>query len=280
MSDVPGTPVQTELPVPQPVAAEPAPAVAPVPSVAVEPVAAPTEVPAASEPVAAAETPLEPAQPALKPHTDEPGLLTAEVPEKKPATEAPATEATPTEPPLVEAKPEPLAYEPFTLPDGVEPGEQLSRYTEIVGEHRLPQEAAQQLIDLHIAEVQRLQEQSLAEQHRVFGETRRAWRQQIMADEELGGSGFDTNRAAAQRMLNLFVPENRREAFNEMLVLTGVSDHPEFFRYLVSMARKFDEPVPTPQPRNPPPDIARNPASGRRLNYNHPSSRQMNGSAG
>ena len=265
MSDVPAAttqPVEPAPTAPAPIAIEPA-AVAETPAIATE------TAPAA-----------EPAAEALTPHTAEPGLLAATEPAKPEETKPAEPVAPAAEAPLVEAKSEPLAYEPFTFPDGLEPGERLSQFTEIIGPHQLPQEAAQQLIDLHLGEVQRLQESTLAEQHRVFGETRRAWRQEIMGDEELGGSGFETNRAAAQRMLNMFVPEDRRERFNEMLVLTGVADHPEFFRYLVNMARRFDEPTPTPAPRNPPPDIGRNPAAGRRLNYTHPSSRPLNGSAG
>ena len=218
----------------------------------------------------------EPAAPAAE---LEPGVLTASEGEKKPEV-SPAEGEKPAAEPVVEPQAaEPIKYEAFTFPEGLEPGEKLGEFTELAGAARVPQETAQQLLDMHVAEIQRLHEHVAAEQHRVWNETRRNWRTEIMADEELGGSGFETNRATASRMLDLFVPEDRRTAFNQALIATGMTDHPEFFRFLVNIARKFDEPSPAPLPRNPPPDIGRNPGGGRRIPYTHPTSPRPNGAA-
>ena len=62
------------------------------------------------------------------------------------------------------------------------------------------------------------------------------------------------------------------------LMLTGMTDNPEFFRFLVNVARTFDEASPSPTPHRPPPDIGRNPGGGRRLNYDAPTTRP-NGAA-
>jgi hypothetical protein len=195
--------------------------------------------------------------------------------ETPPAEEKPAAEAV-VEPP---APPEPIQYEAFTFPEGVTPGEDLGKFTELAGAARVPQETAQQFLDMHLAEIQRLREHESAEQHRIWNEMRRDWRTQIKDDPDLGGSGFELNHATASRMLELFVPEDRRAAFNQALITTGMADHPEFFRFLVNIARKFDEPSPAPLPRNPPPDIGRNPSAGRRIPYTHPTSPRPNGAA-
>ncbi len=240
--------------------------------------AAVTEVPGGPLPVEPdGDTASEPVAPAAE---LEPGVLTASEGEKKPEETAPADGEKPADTPVVEPPAaEPIQYEAFTFPDGLQPGEELGRFTELAGAARVPQETAQQLLDMHVAEIQKLREHESAEQHRVWNETRRNWRTEIMADEELGGSGFETNRATAARMLDLFVPEDRRTAFNHALIATGMTDHPEFFRFLVNIARKFDEPSPAPLPRNPPPDIGRNPSSGRRIPYTHPTSPRPNGAA-
>lgn len=226
-------------------------------------------------------------EPAAEPATElEPGVLAANEPEKKPE-ETPETSAEPKPdeksaeevPAEAPAPLEPIKYEAFTLPEGATPTEELTKFQELAGAAQVPQETAQQLLDMHIAEIQRLREHEASEQQRVWSETRRNWRNEIMADEELGGAGFETNRATAGRMLDLFVPENRRAAFNQALIATGMTDHPEFFRFLVNVARKFDEPSPAPIPRNPPPDIGRNPSAGRRLSYDNPRSPRPNGAA-
>lgn len=248
-----------------------------------------TEAPAASptavEPDgdSASETPAEaPAAEGADGAELDPGVLTVTEPEKPAEATPPDSEEKKPEaetPPVEVAAPEPVKYEAFTLPEGLTATEELEKFAELAGGAQVPQETAQQLLDMHVAEIQRLREHESQEQHRVWNETRRNWRNEIMADEELGGAGFETNRATASRMLDLFVPEDRRGAFNQALIATGMTDHPEFFRFLVNVARKFDEPSPAPLPRNPPPDIGRNPSSGRRIPYTHPTSPRPNGAA-
>lgn len=279
----------------EPVAAPPVePVGETVPVAAVEtaaPAAPISETPVAAEP--SVSSPADTAEPSegvsetpeattLTPHTDEPGVLAATVEkpaeiEVNPAEEKPAEVKEPAEEPAPVVEPT-VQYEPFTLPEGLElAGDGMERFTELAVAARLPQETAQQLVDMHVAAMQQSQANELAEQHRVFGELRRQWRTEMMADEEIGGAGFETNKSAAVRMLDHFVPEARRQAFNQAMVTTGIADHPEFMRFLVSVARAFDEPSPSPAPRNPPPDIGRNPGAGRTLNYNHPTSPQLNG---
>ena len=248
------------------------------------PVETPSEAPVTEAP--GGPLPVEPdgdsaSEPATPAAELEPGVLTASEGEKKPEETPPPAEGekSAAEPVVEPPAAEPIKYEAFTFPEGLEPGEKLGEFTELAGAARVPQETAQQLLDMHVAEIQRLREYESAEQHRVWNETRRNWRTEIMADEELGGSGFETNRATASRMLDLFVPEDRRTAFNQALIATGMTDHPEFFRFLVNIARKFDEPSPAPLPRNPPPDAGRNPSSGRRIPYTHPTSPRPNGAA-
>ncbi len=261
----------------------------------VEPGSAP-----AAEPAAAPVTTVEPAV-TFVPHTETPGLLSIDAPPAtEPAVEvpaAPAVEPQPAEPapaevkaegveakpavPAVEVKPaepaaevkpveppapiEPFKYDtPPTLPEGitVDPA-RIAEFDSIVGAHRLPPEARQGLVDFHVEEIRRYHERKLAEQHRLFGETRKAWRDQVASDEELGGSAFQTNRAAAIRVIDNFVPQPRRQAFEAMMRGTGVADHPEFMRFLVNLDKKFGSPpVPTP-PNNPAPDRGGRPG-GRR----------------
>lgn len=235
-------------------------------------------------------------------HTETPTLLTGERPEAPAeATETPAeppaespAEADetkpadePKEPEAAEAKPEgeveteptaepePLAYEPPTLPEGVElDAERMAAFDAAIGKVQVPPETRQQLVDMFLEERQAWEEHARQEQHRLFADTRRQWRDQVLGDEELGGAAHQTAIASCLRMIDQFVPEKDRAAFDQMLNITGAGDHPAMLKLLHSIARKFDAPGTVMQPNNPPPDRGGAGGRGRRMRdmYDHPRS--------
>ena len=265
-SDNPGAaPAAPEVP-----AAPASPATEPAPSGAASPPAETSAAPpAAPEPAIEASAAEPAAEPAAPSHTETPGLLSAEA---KPEGEA-AAQAKPTETPKAPAAqpaeqpvaPEPLKYEaPPTLPEGVSlDAERLGKFDEVIGAARVPAEARQQLVDMFLAERQQWESETLAAQHRAFADVRAEWRKAAMGDAEIGGNGFATNRDAAMRMIELFVPQQHREAFENMLLITGAADHPEMFRFLTNVAKRFDEPAPPPPAQRPPPNIGQRPGGSR-----------------
>lgn len=206
--------------------------------------------PVGQAPTEAAPAPVEaPAEPALKPHTDEPGLLQA-TPEKAPETpetpegEKPAEGAAPA--------PEAPAYE-FAIPENFTvPPERLEELTAVMREANVSPEHAGKLWGMHTAAMEEQARQSLQAQHDAFAEMRRGWRNQVASDPELGGAGFETNKATANRMLQKFVPEQHRAEFDQYLSTTGATDHPALFRFLLNLAKWADEPQGGPPP-NPAP---------------------------
>lgn len=209
-------------------------------------------------------------QPAFTPHTDTPSLLEqAGKPEAKPTEVAPV-EVTPPEQPTA-----PI-YEAFTLPEGVQAApEKLELYTSALGKHGITQEAGQELIALHAAEIQSYAEQTLARQHEAFGEMRAGWRDQVMKDAELGGANHQSAMAAVAEVRDRFIPRSGpvHDAFNDMLTATGVGDHPSFLRFIARIGHALREPAPPPPAMKPPPDVGKRP-NGRALAdiYDHPTS--------
>ena len=204
-------------------------------------------------------------------HTDAPSLLEQAM--QPPEPPKPAEDAKPVEP-------EPIKYEPFKLPEGTVADEPtLEKYTEILGKHRIPQEAAQDLLDLygsHItAAAQGMQVKLQETQHQAFSQMREGWANQIKSDPIMGGSGFETTQAAVARMAQRFVPSEDIPAFNELLRVTGAGDHPAFWRMLNNVAKVFDEPHMAPVPNNPPRDRGNPRGSG--SIYDHPSSPRRGG---
>ena len=230
-----------------------------------EPVAEPIAEPAA-EPVA------EPAEPAAEP--------AAKV--EEPKAEEPAKEAEPAkEPePSVLEKPEPLKYAPFKLVEGFEVDEpKLAEFTAAIGEHRVPQETAQKLIDMHQQAMTDFAAKVFQDQDKTFADTRKQWWEQVRGDAELGGAAIETTKREAARMRDLFVAPQHMAEFNDFLRVTGAGDHPALWRLMKNIAAKFDEPSAAAVPNNPPADRggSANQRGARGVFYDHPSSARAAG---
>ena len=171
----------------------------------------------------------------------------------------------PGEQPAAAAPPEmPAAADyKFTLPENITiPEAQLAPAIEEFRALGIKPDAAQKLIDRYVGEMQGYAAHMASEQQRIFAETRKGWRDEIMADPIIGGNGHQTAMQAVARMRDMFVSETDRSAFNEFLRVTGAGDHPQFIKMLHNAARWFDEPLPPPRVGDPPPNNGKPP--GRR----------------
>ncbi len=172
-------------------------------------------------------------------------------------------------PPIVPEPPAPRTYEPFTLPEGLTLDEpRAAAANEIFAAHNLSQEAAQQLVDVHVAEMQRYDAAAQQAQHDAFTNLRAEWVRQVMADPEIGGAGHHTAMASIAQMRDLFVSSAAQTSerysqemaeFNDFLRTTGAGDHRAFNRMLNNVARRFQEPASPTITFSPPPDIGRRP---------------------
>lgn len=243
--------------------ASPEPTPSPAPAPVAEPQLIEPELPTAAEPdavIAAAHTPgllsVEEPKPAEKP-AEPVAESTAEVVQLRPP-EAPA--------------PEPLSYadHPLQLPEDFAFEEtRLGEYDAILGQHRLPPEARQQLADLYASDAKAVMEQVRRDQYETWTRTREGWREDCAADQQFGGARFETSRAAAIRMIEFAVPESERAEFNLFLAATGAADHPQFFRFLNHLAQRLDAPAQPPSNIRPaPPQTERRPTRLREF-YNH-----------
>jgi hypothetical protein len=252
---------------------------APVEPGAPQPAATPASTPVETTPQSATPAPAT-ETPAFVPHTETPSLLetikapgaTVEAPKTAEPPASASDPAKPDEPAPVETKPaepapavaEPISYPEWKLPDGVQPDrEALSKYTELLGEHRIAPEVGQALLDRHTAAMQQYAEHLSREQHRVFGETRAQWNKEIMADPELGGAGHQTAMGAIARMRDRFISSAKpgteqyrsdESAFNQFLAITGAGDHPQFHKMLHRIAAVLDEPKLPPANAGPVPN--------------------------
>ncbi|WP_143029605.1 hypothetical protein [Bradyrhizobium brasilense] len=197
-----------------------------------------------------------------------------EAKDAKPAAEGdkpaePAKDAAP-------AAPEPIAYE-YTVPETlkIDDATRGELHSALDAFRQDPAKGAQALIDLHNKAVTSFAEQSLANQHKAFNETRSGWARDVLADEEIGGAGHQTAMRAIARMRDLFVPEKERAAFDQFLRVTGAGDHPQFLKLLHQAARYIDEPSMPPAGAKPTANNGKPPGSRRDAIYDHPSSQKQ-----
>lgn len=228
---------------PAPVAAPVAPALVAAPVVAA-PVAAPAveATPPAVEAPAPAPAEAAPAQTsilgdALAPAPVEPALA--------PDATAPIVEGQSAEPAP------PPTYEAFQLPEGaVVIPERLGEFTSLLSsfetntkaDHAAVQAFGQQLVDRHIAEVQR----AVAEVHKAnvnaWDAQKTAWKDQFIQDPELGGNRMQTTVDAAIGFIRTHGGTDAQQAeFQALMNESGLGNHPVMIRLLAKAGAAMSE---------------------------------------
>ena len=128
----------------------------------------------------------------------------------------------------------PEAYEPFTVPDGVElDAEVLGEFTGIAKELNLPQEAAQKVTDLGV----KLAQKWAAESQQATSDMLADWKVQAETDKEFGGDALPANLAVAKKAIDQFgTPELR-----ELLDVHRLGDNPEVIRFMFRVGKAISE---------------------------------------
>lgn len=137
------------------------------------------------------------------------------------ADPAPAPAADPAAPaaPAPAADPQPEKYE-FTAPEGAQLDDALlGVYSEAAKELGVSQEVAQKLVD-------KMAPAMAARNIEALTTAREAWKQETLADPELGGEKFGENLAMAEKGL-AFVETPKLRA---LLKDSGLGNHPEVIR--------------------------------------------------
>lgn len=151
---------------------------------------------------------------------------------------------------LAETKPgEPFKYEAWKLPEGAElPPDVQAAATNLFGKYGLTQEASQELVDFHFAQMKRQSEALEQRQRDVWAETNRKWRADV--DREFGNRRNTVIGDAKHAIAEAIPKEADRGALWDVLSLTGAGNHPVVIRTLAALGRKLRERG-APQPGRP-----------------------------
>lgn len=155
------------------------------------------------------------------------------------------------------AEPAPLpSYEAFKMPEGTQADtEALGAFTNKLAdievkskaEHALLQEFGQDLVNMHVAEVQKTIDRVSKAQFDNFEKIKQDWRQSFVNDPEIGGNRQETTLTAARQFLSTHGGNAEQQAeVRNILDKTGLGNHPAVIRLLANAGKAYSEPKPVP----------------------------------
>lgn len=153
---------------------------------------------------------------------------------------APAAAATATEPtstaPATEVKPE-IKYELKPSENSLLDQGKLDDLIAYAKANNLSQEQAQALLNKEEALLSSYAQATEAAQAEAIAKASEEWKQQAMADKEIGGPEFNKNVELAHRALKQFGNETMTKFLNE----TGFGNHPDVVRMFMRIGRAMAE---------------------------------------
>lgn len=156
--------------------------------------------------------------------TDDKGTDTTETEEKSLLTDEEKTDEK-----SEESEKAPDAYDAFTAPEGVTLDEKmLEEFSAAAREVNMPQEKAQQFVDMAV----KVMQQQAEAQEAGWAEIRANWVTEIKADKDFGGDKFNATIEGAQRVLSTYGTPELKTALG-----FGMGDNPE----LIKMLSRIDQ---------------------------------------
>ncbi len=149
----------------------------------------------------------------------------------------------------------PIEYTDFSIPEGVEIDKgMLEKFKSTVQKVNLPQEVAQEIIDLSIER----ERQRAAAQEEAWSEILTDWRNKAESHKEYGGAKLQDNLKAIQETIQKLLPdpEEQKQLFQD-LDMTGMGNHPVLVHLLHKVAQVVREDSFIPPPGSPGGDSSR-----------------------
>jgi hypothetical protein len=172
----------------------------------------------------------------------------AEAAGEKPKTEAEkaaadaAAATDPAKDATAEAQPPaPIKYEAFKLPDGVTLDEaRIGKFAEIAGPAQVNQEVAQNLLNLHVEEIQRVHQQAVDNQRKVWNTYIDTITNELRKDPELGGNRMETSLSMAKAVVEEYLPPAEAAEYCALLSHNGMGNHRLQVKLLHEIGRKLN----------------------------------------
>src|ERR1017187_7100101 len=143
----------------------------------------------------------------------------------------------PIEPAKVEA-PVPFDGTKLKLPEGMKSDDPLFKtFGETMADDKLSsQERGQKLIDLYTGAIKQAGEANTL----AWSKVNEGWIKDVKADKDIGGVNFEPTKLAFARTIDTLGPE-KASAFRQALDVTGIGNHPAFWRGMAAFAKSLTE---------------------------------------
>jgi hypothetical protein len=197
-----------------------------------------------------AETPPLPNDPAARTATGvilDPSLTTPETPPTTTETKTPpSTTAEPPKPPSdkallnedQKAAGAPEKYTDWKLPEGFQMEQKDSAQAgDLFRSLNLSQDQGQKLVDFYAQHVK----QEVDKPQQVYQDMRKTWRDQTLADPDVGGNQLDATKSRISKVLDVFPDQAVVRDFKEKMDLTGAGDILSFVKIFNWMASRLGE---------------------------------------
>lgn len=137
--------------------------------------------------------------------------------------------------------PAPIKYEAFKLPDGVTLDEaRIGKFAEIAGPAQVNQEVAQNLLNLHVEEIQRVHQAAVDNQRKVWNTYIDTITNELRKDPELGGNRLETSLSMAKAVVEEYLPANEAAEYLGLLSHNGMGNHRLQVKLLHAIGEKLN----------------------------------------
>lgn len=124
--------------------------------------------------------------------------------------------------------------EDFELPEGMALDEDMmGKFMGVAKEIKLPKDQAQKLVQMYAEK----QQEAVDVAHDAWEDVRLGWQNEIKADKEIGGKGYEQNKAVMLRALSKYGSKELVEFGNQY----GWSDNPAYQRFLFKIGKSLSE---------------------------------------
>jgi hypothetical protein len=147
----------------------------------------------------------------------------------------PTEEAKPTE---VKAGEEVVPdYKDLKLPENMQVDEaQFGKFKEIAAAHKLPPQAAQELVGLYSEAVTKISEANT----KAWNDLQTDWQKQVRADPEIGGNNTGPALASIAKAIDL-VGGTDAKAIREAFDMTGAGNNPALVKFIARLSKGVNE---------------------------------------
>jgi hypothetical protein len=170
--------------------------------------------------------------------------------------------------PADDQPPAPIKYDAFKVPDGIKlDDKEMEKFTEVAGKAQIPQDVAQNLIDLYVEE--RKQDAIRAQQHQqdVWKQLNNGWKDELRKHPELGGNRLETTLGRAKAVIEEYLGGEKYGGSPELVQqlmghvkANGMGNFMPFVRLLNTIGEQLNIFEDTPVSANPqPPRTPRGP---------------------